>query len=92
MSNTDPTKYLSGTPVLPKGKQFLPLIRHPSYCSYIQSSPVKVLVVIEERKNIHKKDPLSFEIWIFRNGQPDRDGNRIIYVTMTSNYEQRSLA
>ena len=53
---------------------------------------MKVLAVIEERKNIHKKDPLSFEIWIFRIGQPDRDGNRIIYVTMTSNYEQRSLA
>jgi hypothetical protein len=24
------------------------------------------------------KDPLSFEIWIFRNGQPDRDDDRRI--------------
>ena len=30
------------------------------------------------------KDPLSFEIWIFRNGQPDRDDDRRIFVAMTS--------
>jgi hypothetical protein len=41
MSNTDSTKKL----VLAKVKQFLFLIRHPSCYSYIQSSPVKVLVV-----------------------------------------------
>jgi len=27
---------------------------------------------------------LSFEIWIFRSGQPDRDDNRRIVVPMTS--------
>ena len=30
------------------------------------------------------KDPLSFEIWIFRNGQPDGDDDQIIVVPMTS--------
>ena len=30
------------------------------------------------------KDPLLFEIWIFRNGQPDCDDDRIIFVAMTS--------
>jgi hypothetical protein len=30
------------------------------------------------------KDPLPFEIWIFRNGQPDRDDDRRIFVAMTS--------
>jgi hypothetical protein len=24
------------------------------------------------------KDPLLFEIWVFRNNQPDRDDDRII--------------
>jgi hypothetical protein len=28
--------------------------------------------------------PLSFKIWIFRNGQSDRDGDYILFVTMTS--------
>ena len=32
------------------GTQFLFLIRHTSFYSYIESSPVKVLAVIEERK------------------------------------------
>ena len=40
---------------LAKGKQFLLLIRHPSCYPYIQSSPVKVLGVIEERKHLSKK-------------------------------------
>ena len=32
-------------------------------------SPIKFLLVIEERKHLHKKenDPLSSEIWIFSN-------------------------
>ena len=29
-------------------------------------------------------DPLSFELWIFPNGQPNRDDNRRIVVMMTS--------
>ena len=38
----------------------------------------KVLALIEERQNLRKiKDPLSFEIWIFRSGQPDRDDDSI---------------
>jgi hypothetical protein len=44
------------------------LKRYPSCYPYIQSIPVKVLVVIEERKTYVKvKDPLSFEIWIILN-------------------------
>ena len=33
----------------------------------------QVVAVIEKRKHLHRieKDPLSFEIWIFRNGQSD---------------------
>jgi hypothetical protein len=34
--------------MLAKGKQVVLLIRHPPCYSYIQSSPVKVLAVIEE--------------------------------------------
>ena len=30
------------------------------------------------------KDRLSFEIWIFRNGQPDRDVHLRIFVAITS--------
>ena len=43
MSNTDPTKTVRGE-----------LVRSPCY-SPIQSSPVKVLAVIEERKHLRKK-------------------------------------
>jgi hypothetical protein len=54
MSNTDPTKNQGGTQVLAKGRQFLLLIRYPPCCSYVQSSPVKVVAVIEERKHLPK--------------------------------------
>ena len=42
--------------------------------------------MIEERKKspLKGKDPLSFEIWIFCNGQPDRDDDPRIFVAMTS--------
>jgi hypothetical protein len=30
------------------------------------------------------KHPLSFEIWIFRNGQPDRNDDNIIFAAITS--------
>jgi len=59
MRNTDSTKKTEV--VLPKGKQFLLLIRHPPCYSYIQSSPVKVLTVIEER-NIYVKSKRSIVI------------------------------
>ena len=51
-----------------------------------QSTRVKVLTMIEERKHLRKKiiDPLLFEIWIFHNGQPDWDDDRRIFVAMTS--------
>ena len=51
MSNTHCTKKPG---VIAKGKPFLLLIRHPPSYSYTESSPVKVLAVIEER-NIYVK-------------------------------------
>jgi len=30
------------------------------------------------------KNPFSFEIWIFRNGQPDCDDDRRMFVAMSS--------
>ena len=30
-------------------------------------------------------------MWLFRNGQPDFDDDRIIFVAMTSTYDHRSL-
>jgi len=49
--------------------------------------------MIEERNIVRKKEniQLSFEKWIFRNGQPFRDNDRINFVAMTSTEEQRSL-
>jgi hypothetical protein len=49
------------------------LYRFFSWLVYIQQNPFKVLAVIEERKNLRKKDRVSFEILIFPNGQLDRD-------------------
>ena len=43
------------TRVSADGMLFLPLIRHPPCYSYIQSSPAKVLAVIEKRKYLRKK-------------------------------------
>ena len=31
----------------------------------------------KKTSTLKDKDPLSFEIWIFRNGQPDRDDCRL---------------
>jgi hypothetical protein len=86
MSNTDPSKNQSWTHMLKKGKQFLLLIRHPPCYSYIQSISVKVLAVIEERKNLRKKLKIHCHLryGYFINGQPDCDDDRIIFVAMTS--------
>ena len=52
-------------------------------------------MVKEERKIIRKKkkgkEPFSFEIWIFRNGPPDRDDDHKTFVVTTSTQERRSL-
>ena len=58
-----------------KGKQVLFLIRHPLCYSYIQSSLIKVVSVIEERKNLRKKENAHchFIHGYFSNAQPDRD-------------------
>jgi hypothetical protein len=46
-----------------------------------------------KKKNLRKmsKDPLSFEIYIFRKGQLDHEHDRIIVLVMTSTWVQRSL-
>ena len=36
-----------------------------------------------DRSRKKVKDPFLFEIWIFRNGQPDRDGDPTIFVAIT---------
>ena len=43
------------------------------------SYKIPVVLLIYSQK---EKDPLSFAIWIFRNGQPDRDDDRIITVAI----------
>ena len=42
--------------------------------------------VIKERKKStqNRKDRLPFEIWIFQNGQPNRDDDCRMFVVMTS--------
>ena len=59
--------------MLAKDKQLLLLIRHSPFYSYLQSSPVIVMVVIKERRHLREivRYSLPFEIWIFRNGQCD---------------------
>jgi hypothetical protein len=48
------------------------------------------LTVIEERKHTQKViDPLPFEIWIFRNGQPVYNDDRIFFVATTLTEEQQ---
>jgi hypothetical protein len=61
MRNTDPLKNWACNEVLGKGKLFLLLIRHPPCYSFIQSSLVKVLAVIEER-SIYVKSKRSIVI------------------------------
>ena len=60
-------------------------MRHLPFYSYIVKSG-KVLAVIEEKTIYVKKvkDPLSFEILIFRNGQLDYFEDRSNFVATTS--------
>ena len=51
-----------GTQVFAKGKHVLLLIRHPPYYSYIQSSPVKALTGIVERKNLSEKETIHCQL------------------------------
>ena len=58
------------------------LITHPPCYSYIQSGQSFGSDRGSKNKKIKKstqkvKDPLSFEIWIFRNGQEDYDDDRM---------------
>ena len=80
MSNTDPTKKPKGNAGAREEYALTASDKVTPCYSYIQSSTVKVLAVIEERKKYTKKIKyrLSFEIWIFRYSQPDHDENRKI--------------
>ena len=56
MSNTDPTKTPGeNSRVLAKGNQFLLLIGHPPCYSFIHSSLVNVMTVIERKGNMYVK-------------------------------------
>ena len=73
--------------MLAKGKQILLLIGLPPYYSYIHTvKSGKSLSRDKGKKSSTSKlkDPLSFEILISCNGQPDCDDDRIIFVAMTS--------
>ena len=79
MFNIDTTKTRGWTQILVTGKQFLPLIRHPPRYSYI----IYIVKFDKSLESDRVKDQLSFEIWIFLNGQPDRNDDRKI-VPMTA--------
>jgi hypothetical protein len=55
-----------------------------SYCIYIVKSSKSIVGDREKKRKlvIEVKDPLSFEIWIFRNGQTVRDDNRSILLLL----------
>ena len=74
--------------VIAKDKQLLLLIRHSPFYSYLQSSPVIVMAVIKGRRHLREivKYPLSFEIWIFRNGQCDDE--RRLFVELLKQWHQ----
>jgi len=60
---------------------------------YIWSSTIHVLSVMEEWKHLFYKgkDPLLFEIWIFRKGQPDNDDDLNFLLAITSTEKQRNI-
>ena len=63
-----------------KGKQFLLLIRHPPCYSCIVNTTKSLGSDRGKKKSTYKvKDTLSFEIWIFRSGQPDHNDDRKIF-------------
>ena len=58
--------------ILTEGQAVPASYKTPPCDSYVVNSG-KSFSVIEERKHLRKneKNPLSFQKWIFRNGQPD---------------------
>jgi len=75
LKRRDLTKCRGSPQVLAKGKQFLLLIRHPPCYSYIQTSQGRKSKNKKKQNKKTKKQQL-FEIWIFRNAQPNRDVDR----------------
>jgi hypothetical protein len=70
-----------------KCTQLLLLIRQPPcYAHTVKYDKSICNYRGKKRKKLRKKvkDPLSIEIWIFRNGQPDRDHDDKMFVAMTS--------
>ena len=74
--------------MLANGEQFLLLIIH-------RTGRVILIYRLKSGESGSRKtkskviDPLSFEIWTFRNGQPNRVDDRSIFVAITSTLEQR---
>ena len=66
-----------------KGKQSPFLITH-TLCHSVKSDKN----LDSDRRNTksrqNRRHPLSFEIWIFRNSQPDRSDDHIIFAAITS--------
>ena len=84
MTNTDTTKTNSSAH---DGEAVPASYKTPTVLLIYIVKSSKSIVGDREKKRkrvIEVKDPLSFEIWIFRNGQTVRDDNRSIFVAITS--------
>jgi hypothetical protein len=73
-------------------RERVPLVHY--ICACYKTPTVLLIYIVKSSKSIvgdrekkrklviEVKDPLSFEIWIFRNGQTVRDDNRSIFVAI----------
>jgi hypothetical protein len=89
MSNMDPIKKTKKTGVnsgAQEGQVVPPSYKTPAVVLIYTVKSGKSLGSDRGKKTSTQKvkDPLSFEIWILRNGQPDCDDDGIIFVAMTS--------
>ena len=81
MNNTDPIKKLGVNSGTREGKAVSASNKTPSVLLiYPVKSGKSLGSDLEERKHLRT---LSYVIWIFRNGQPACDDDRIIFVAMT---------
>jgi len=86
MSKTDPTK-IDGVNLSAGERYTVPASYNTLAVLLIYTVKSGISLVSDRAKKtsmLKVHDPLSFEIWIFRNGQPDCDGDLRIFVAMTS--------